>query len=257
MRIPMTDGVEIEARDEGAGPPLVFCNSLGTELRLWGAVLPHLSDRRIIRFDKRGHGASDVPAPPYSMGRLVSDAEAVLDHLGVTACTFVGLSIGGMIAQGLAVKRPDLVARMVLSNTAARIGDDRLWDMRIETALRDGMAPLVDGVMQRWFGRDFLASDGLAEQRARFLATPPEGYAGCSAAIKGTDFYGATSGLRLPVLAIAGSEDGATPPDLVRETADLIPGSRFALMRRVGHLPCIEAPEAYAALLRGFMEDTV
>ncbi len=250
------DGTRLHVLDDGDpdGRPVAFANSLGTDTRLWNAVLPLLPPGlRLIRYDKRGHGRSDVPPPPYAMGTLVSDAEAVLDALGVTGCAFVGLSIGGMIAQGLAVKRPDLVARMVLSNTAARIGTDALWDARIATVLRDGMEPLADGVMERWFGRDFRATPGLALWRERFCATPPEGYAGCSAAIRGTDLFTPTSGLRLPTLAIAGSEDGATPPDLVRETADLIPGSRFELIARAGHLPPVEAPEAYARLLAGFV----
>lgn len=250
------DGTRLHVQDEGDphGAPIVFANSLGTDTRLWDAILPLLpAGLRVIRYDKRGHGRSDVPAPPYSMGTLVSDAETVLDHLGVTACTFVGLSIGGMIAQALAVKRPDLIARLVLSNTAAKIGTDALWDMRIETVLRDGMEPLADGVMERWFARDFRAGPDLALWRARFLETPPEGYAGCSAAIKGTDLYTPTSGLRLPTLAIAGSEDGATLPDLVRETADLIPGARFEIISRAGHLPPVETPADYARLLRSFL----
>lgn len=255
MFIEAKDGIRLHVRDEGEGPVLVFANSLGTDMRLWDEVLPLLPDYRIVRWDKRGHGQSDVPEPPYGMGTLVSDVEAVLDRLGVTGCTLIGLSIGGMIAQGLTIKRPDLVARMVLSNTAAKIGDDRLWDGRIETVLAGGMEPLADGVMARWFGRDFLASPGLPIWRARFCETPAKGYAGCSAAIKGTDFYSTTARLRLPVLAIAGSEDGATPPDLVRETAELIPGSRFALIRRAGHLPCVERPDEYAEILRGFLSD--
>ncbi|MEM8822411.1 MAG: 3-oxoadipate enol-lactonase [Pseudomonadota bacterium] len=256
MFVTAQDGTRLHIRDTGQGPVLFFANSLGTDMRLWDDVLPLLPGYRIITYDKRGHGASDVPEPPYTMGTLISDAATILDHLAVEGCTFIGLSIGGMIGQGLAVKRPDLVARLVLSNTAAKIGDDKLWDMRIETVMRDGMEPLADGVMQRWFGRDFRASPGHALWRARFCETPAKGYAGCSAAIKGTDFYTPTSGLRLPTLAIAGSEDGATPPDLVRETADLIPGSRFALIRRAGHLPCVENPAEYGRILRDFLEDT-
>ncbi len=252
----MKDGTRLHVREDGdpSGPAVVFANSLGTDTRLWDAVIPLLPPHyRFIRYDKRGHGKSDVPKPPYGMGTLVSDAETILDQLEVTACTFVGLSIGGMIAQGLAVKRPDLIARMVLSNTAAKIGADTLWDDRIATVLANGMEPLADGVMQRWFGRDFLASDALPLWRARFCETPPDGYAGCSAAIKGTDFYATTATLRLPTLVIAGSEDGATPPDLVRETAQLIPGSRFEIIARAGHLPPVEDPIAYADLLAPFL----
>ncbi len=249
------DGTRLHIRIDGPedAPTVAFANSLGTDMRLWDDVLSLLEGYRFVRFDKRGHGRSDVPKPPYSMGTLVADAEAVLDHLGITGCTFVGLSIGGMIAQGLAVKRPDLVARLVLSNTAAKIGDATLWDTRIDAVLRDGMEPIADAVMERWFGRDFRATPGLALWRARFCETPPDGYAGCCAAIRGTDFYTPTSGLRLPTLAIAGSEDGATPPDLVRETAGLIPGARFEIIRRAGHLPCVENPAEYAALLRSFL----
>ena len=247
--------LHMEATGPEDGPALVFANSLGTDLRLWDGVLPHLpKGLRVVRWDKRGHGRSEVPPAPYALGTLVSDAEAVMEAAGVRDAVFCGLSIGGMIAQGIAVKRPDLVSAMVLSNTAAKIGAPELWDARIATVTAEGMEPLADGVMERWFGRDFLAGPELATWRARFCETPPEGYAGCCAAIRGTDLMTPTSGLRLPTLAIAGSEDGATPPDLVRETADLIPGAAFALIRRAGHLPCVEAPEEYAGLLTGFLK---
>nr|WP_245624108.1 3-oxoadipate enol-lactonase [Jannaschia donghaensis] len=252
----MKDGCRLHVSDEGPrdGPVVVFANSLGTDMRLWDAILPLLpTGLRVVRYDKRGHGQSDVPDGPYSMGTLVSDAEAVMDHLDVAGVTFVGLSVGGMIAQGLAVKRPDLIARMVLSNTAAKIGTPAFWDDRIATVRARGMAAIADGVMERWFGRDFRATPKLAIWRARFCDVSPEGYAGCCAAISGTDFYTSTSGLRLPTLAIAGPEDASTPPDLVRETADLIPGSKFALIRRAGHIPCVENPAEYARILTEFL----
>ena len=144
----------------------------------------------------------------------------------------------------------------MLSNTAAKIGHPKLWQDRITTVQAQGMEPLADGILQRWFGRDFLGSPDLPEYRAMLVATPPDGYAGICAAINGTDFYRPTSGLRLPTLGIAGSEDGATPPDLVRETVDLIPGSQFRLMRRAGHLPCVEQPEVYATHLNDFLKAT-
>lgn len=255
------DGVAIAYRVDGVttpdAPTVIFSNSLGTTLHLWDAVLPHLPEGlRIIRYDTRGHGSSDVPDAPYSMGALIADAEAVCDACDAKDTLFVGLSVGGMIAQGLAVKRPDLIRAMVLSNTAAKIGNAKLWQDRIDTVTAKGMGPLADGIMARWFSDAFLKSSELPKWRDMLLATPPQGYAGVCAAIAGTDFYTPTSGLRIPTLGIAGSEDGATPPDLVRETVDLIPGSQFALMRRAGHLPCVEAPEGYATLLRDFMTAT-
>ncbi len=239
------------------GAPLVFSNSLGTDLRLWDAILPLLPEGlRIIRYDKRGHGLSSLPPAPYSMPDLVDDVEALLDMLNVCDCLFVGLSIGGMIAQGLAARRPDLIRAMVLSNTGAKIGTPDIWDARIAAVKTDGIAALADGVMQRWFSRAFQATPELAIWRNMLTRQPAAGYSGCGSAISGTDLVLTTSRLRLPVLGIAGDEDGSTPPDLVRETVDLVPGSRFELIRGAGHLPCVEKPQAYAAVVNDFLRAT-
>jgi 3-oxoadipate enol-lactonase len=242
----------VEGPDDGA--PVVFANSLGTDMRLWDPIVPLLPEGlRLIRFDKRGHGLSTCPPAPYSMGALVSDTEKLLDMLGVTNCVFVGLSIGGLIAQGLAVKRLDLVRAMVLSNTGAKIGNTDLWGDRIASVEKGGIECLADATMQRWFSKAFLASPELELWRNMLTRQEDAGYIGCSAAISGTDFYTTTASLRLPTLGIAGSEDGATPPDLVRETVDLVPGSQFHLIRKAGHLPCVERPEEYARVLSDFL----
>tara|TARA_R110000850_G_scaffold34083_5_gene92437 strand:- start:836 stop:1624 length:789 start_codon:yes stop_codon:yes gene_type:complete len=259
MQIFDTGDVRIHYRVDGPadGTPVVFANSLGTDLRLWDPILPLLPEGlRIIRWDKRGHGLSSIPSGPYKMGALVSDCERLLDHLKVRDCVFVGLSIGGMIAQGLAVKRLDLIRAVVLSNTAAKIGNPALWDERIAAVHAHGVASLADAVMERWFSAQFRAKPELELWRNMLVQQADDGYAGCSAAISGTDFYTPTSGLRLPCLGIAGTEDGSTPPDLVRETTDLIPGSKFHLIRRAGHLPCVEQPEEYAQVLTQFLKDT-
>jgi 3-oxoadipate enol-lactonase len=239
------------------GVPVVFSNSLGTDLRLWDAILPLLPQGlKFIRYDKRGHGLSSLPPAPYSMDDLVRDAEGLLDLLGVRDCMFVGLSIGGMIAQGLAAKRLDLVRAMVLSNTGAKIGTPDMWATRISEVDSNGIEPLADSVMQRWFSDAFLDAPELEIWRNMLIRQPAMGYSGCSSAISGTDFYASTGGLRLPTLGIAGDEDGSTPPDLVRETVDLVPGSKFQLIRKAGHLPCVEQPAAYAAILTDFLRET-
>ncbi|MEQ9694691.1 3-oxoadipate enol-lactonase [Shimia sp. SDUM112013] len=239
------------------GAPVLFINSLGTDLRLWDKVVTRLpAGLCLIRYDKRGHGLSSCPEAPYSMGALVRDAERLLEHLKVKDAIVVGLSIGGMIAQGLAVKRLDLVRAMVLSNTAAKIGQPAMWLDRIAAVKQGGIEALADATMERWFSRDFRATPEVDLWRNMMVRQPATGYAGCCAAIAGTDFYTPTSGLRLPTLGIAGSEDGSTPPDLVRETVDLIPGSQFALIRRAGHLPCVEKPDEFTALLTGFLRAT-
>lgn len=256
MQIAELDGIKVNYRTDGNpdGPPVVFANSLGTDLRLWDKVIPLLPEGlHYIRYDKRGHGLSDCPPAPYKMGTLVRDVEQLMDHLKITGAVFVGLSIGGMIAQGLAAKRLDLVRAMVLSNTGAKIGTRELWQDRIDGVRAGGIESLADAVMERWFSRAFRDTPELAAWRNMLTRTPAEGYIGCSAAIQGTDFIASTSGLRLPTLGIAGSEDGATPPDLVRETVDLVPGSSFHLIRGAGHLPCVENPEEYARVLTDFL----
>ncbi|MGR3320813.1 MAG: 3-oxoadipate enol-lactonase [Pseudooceanicola sp.] len=259
MKIAKLDDIKLHYADEGDpnGAPIIFANSLGTDFRLWDKIIPQLpAGLRIIRYDKRGHGLSEETRAPYKMGTLVSDAEKLLDHLGVKDALFVGLSIGGMIAQGLAVKRPDLVRAVVISNSGAKIGTTEMWQDRIDAVRAGGIAALADAIMERWFAKPFHATDEFEAWRNMLLRTPVEGYVGCSAAIAGTDFYTPTSGLRIPALGIAGSEDGSTPPDLVRETIDLVPGSQFALIRGAGHLPCVEKPEEYARILNEFIAGT-
>jgi len=241
------------------GRPVVFANSLGTDLRLWDKVLARLpAGLRVIRFDKRGHGLSTAPAAPYSMGALVHDAERLIEAQGLSRVTFVGLSIGGMIAQGLAAKRPDLVRAVVLSNTGAKIGTREMWAERIEAVREGGIEALADAVMQRWFSKRFRAEETaeLEGWRNMLTRTPTEGYMGCSSAIAGSDFLTTTAGLTIPALGIAGDEDGSTPPDLVAETVGLIAGSRFALIRGAGHLPCVEQPDEFARLLSEFLTET-
>ncbi|MEM6371742.1 MAG: 3-oxoadipate enol-lactonase [Pseudomonadota bacterium] len=239
------------------GVPVVFANSLGTDMRLWDPILPLLPQGlRILRYDKRGHGLSSCPAGPYTMGALVGDAERLMDHLGFREAFFVGLSIGGLIAQVLAVKRLDLMRAMVLSNTGAKIGTRAMWDERVAAVEADGIAALADATMERWFSAAFRATPDLELWRNMLIRQPGAGYAGCSAAIAGCDLYTTTATLRLPTLGIAGSEDGATPPDLMRETTGLVPGSQFHLIRGAGHLPCVERPEEYARVITDFMRAT-
>lgn len=235
------------------GPPVVLIHALGTDLTLWDGLVAALPRHRILRFDLRGHGASDVPPAPYSMGALIRDAERLMDHFAVKEAVVLGLSIGGMIAQGLAVKRLDLVRGLILSNTAARIGTAAQWQARITAAREGGLPALAEGTMERWFGRQWRINPAMPAIRARLESTPVEGWCGCAAAIAGTDFYETTATLRLPLLAIAGANDGSTPPDLVRETAGLVPGHQFRLIRGAGHLPMTEQPETYAQAVAEFL----
>lgn len=255
MPLIFTPECRLNARIDGpeGAPALVLLHALGTDGGIWDGVVARMPHHRILRPDMRGHGASDVPPAPYAMGRLIGDVERLMDHFALTEAVVVGLSIGGLIAQGLAVKRLDLVRGLVLSNTAARLGRPEHWHDRIAALRAGGMAALHDATMERWLGRRWRDSPALPDLSGRFLRTPGEGWAGCAAAIAGTDFYETTATLRLPTLAIAGANDGVAPPDLVRETAELVAGHRFHLMRGAGHLPCVEQPAAYAEVLAGFL----
>ncbi|MFT3691003.1 3-oxoadipate enol-lactonase [Paenirhodobacter sp.] len=249
----------LHIRDDGPrdGRPVVFANSLGTDLRVWDALLPMLPPGlRIVRFDKRGHGLSDAPPAPYRLDTLVDDAEALCETLGLTGVTFVGLSIGGLIGQGLAAKRPDLLRALVLMDTAAQIGSAEMWQARIDTIRAQGIAALQGPIMERWFTAPFRDTNPEFALWCNMLTrTTVEGYIGCCAAIAAADLTESTRALRLPVLALAGDEDGSTPPDLVRATAALC-GAEFHLIPDAGHIPCVEQPAATAARLTAFLERT-
>ena len=154
MQIAELDDIRLHYRIDGDpnGAPVVFSNSLGTDMRVWDKLIARLPETgwKYIRYDMRGHGLSDCPKPPYAMGILVRDIEQLMDHIGVQDAVFVGLSIGGMIGQGLAAKRLDLLRAIVLSNTGARIGTRDMWADRVETVERGGIEALADGIMARW-----------------------------------------------------------------------------------------------------------
>ena len=202
--------------------PVVFIHALGTNLSIWDAVLARLPPLRILRYDLRGHGKSDVPRPPYAMGMLVRDAERIMDHFKMKDAVVLGLSAGGMVAQGLAVKRLDLVRGLVLSNTAPRISTPEIWADRIDLVRREGLAALADGSMERMLGRNWRDSPAMPALRAMLLATDPDGWMGVASAVAGTDFYATTATLTLPTLAIAGSLDAIRVKSRKPEAENLI-----------------------------------
>lgn len=235
-------------------PAVVFANSLGTDLRLWDQVLPLLpQDLRYIRFDKRGHGLSDLGGGARIEDHA-GDAIALIEEVARGPVVFVGLSIGGLIGQSVTAQRPDLIRALVLSNTAAKLGTAESWQARIEAVRGHGLAHIADAVMERWFAPAFRATPALAPWRNMLIRTPAEGYISACRALADADQTEATRALRLPTLVIAGAADGASPPEVVKATADLIPGAAYHCLPGAGHLPCVEAPEAYAALLSPFLK---
>jgi len=239
------------------GQAIVFSNSLGTDFRIWDGVVSLLpANLRMIRYDKRGHGLSEATSGPYAMKTLAEDLAALLDHLGAKSVVVAGLSVGGMIALGLAALRPDLVSALVLMDTAHRIGTVEGWNNRIDTVRQKSIVAIADGVLGGWFTQAY--RDGVADfagYRAMLLRNDVEGYAAVCAALRDADLTESTRALKVPTLCIAGEHDATTSPAIMRTTADLIDGARLEVVRDAGHIPCVERPKEVAGLIGGFIRD--
>jgi len=258
MAFARLNGAVMHYEDAGPrdGQAIVFSNSLGTDFRIWHDVLRHLpANLRVIRYDTRGHGLSEATPGPYAMKALAEDLAALLDHLGAKNVVVVGLSVGGMIALGLAALRPDLVSALVLMDTAHRIGTVEGWNNRIDTVRQKGMAAISDGVLSGWFTQAY--RDGIADfqgYRAMLLRNDIEGYAGVCAALRDADLTESTRALKVPTLCVAGEHDATTTPAIMRGTADLIDGARLEVVRDAGHIPCVERPKEVAVLITEFLK---
>ena len=239
-------------------PVLVFANSLGSDLRIWDGVVAHLAgDFRIIRYDNRGHGLSDVPPPPYSLDDFVLDLAGLLDALEIKEAAVCGLSIGGVIAQGFAIHYPDRVRALLLCDTAMRIGSIASWEERIATVKESGLSKLAGPSMERWFTEAFRKHRSVEMQgyANMLLRIPADGYLGACYALRDADLAQATPKINQPTLVLCGDQDIATPPDLGRELAQAIPGARFSLIKEAAHLICIEQPEAMARQMTRFFRE--
>jgi 3-oxoadipate enol-lactonase len=258
MQTVISGGIALHVRDEGPkdGRVVMFANSLGTDLRVWDALLARLpAGLRLVRFDKRGHGLSDCPDAPYAMETLIADAETVAEALDLQDITFVGLSIGGLIGQSLAAKRPDLVRALVIMDSAARIGTEEMWRERISALRSGGIDSMVDAILKRWFAPRFRNDPrAVTPWRNMLTRTPLEGYIGCCHAIAETDLTEQTRSLSLPVMALVGEADGSTTPEIVRATADLC-GAPCNVIQDAAHIPCVEKPAEVAALLAAFLKE--
>ncbi|WP_342075337.1 3-oxoadipate enol-lactonase [Yoonia sp. SS1-5] len=245
-------------REDGdpAGMPLVFANSLGTDLRLWDPLLPHLAAGcRIIRYDLPGHGLSSGPDGPYAMEGLAQDAADLIEHLGISNPIFVGCSIGGMIGQALAATRPDLIDGLVLCNTAARMGNAAMWQDRIAQVNAASLDTIADAIMERWFSPAFRATQDVVLWRTMMARTSAAGYVGCCHALADADFTQSNPKLDMPVCAVSGELDLACPPDHVRATAASVKAASYHQIADIGHLPSIEAPATLGRLISDFIDE--
>jgi 3-oxoadipate enol-lactonase len=254
MKFVRANGLVVHFSDQGRRdrPPLVFINALGCDLRIWTAVAEILAPEfRIITYDKRGHGLSESGPDRSEMADYAGDLAALLEILGVRRPTIVGLSIGGVIAQEFYRLYPDRVAALALCDTAAKIGTDETWDRRIAEVERGGVDAIADSVLKGWFTPEFRAqrSAEFAGVRAMLTRTPKQGYLAACGALKRADLRSPAARIEAPTLCLVGDQDGSTPVALVKETAALIPGSRFEVIKGAGHLTNVEQPQAVADLI--------
>ncbi len=241
---------------EGA-PWLVFSNSLLTSLAMWDAQVAALrGSYRILRYDQRGHGGTDVPPASASIEQLAADAVVLLEHFGVERATFVGISMGAATTLCLAGRRNGRVARAVVADGQAKAPPSAraAWDERIALARSDGMAALAEATVRRWFRPTFVAAGPpvLASVRSMIAATPPDGFVACARALQCYDLSDVLPRIAIPVLLLAGADDGAVPAAM-RDMQPRIPGAQFREVAEAGHLPNLEQPEAFLTAITEFM----
>lgn len=254
----LNDGLTLHYRVDGRtdGAPLLFSNSLGTDLGMWDAQVAELSDTfRIVRYDTRGHGASGLPSGPTTLDRLGQDLLALLDHLEIEATHVCGISLGGLTAQWLAIHHPTRVKRLILSNTAARIGSPEIWNARIDAVTSAGMEAVVEAALKRFFSPAFHGRHPEVVQQfgAILRATDSTGYTACCAAVRDADLRPLVAGIRAPTRVIGSSLDESTPPAQAEALHAAIPGSELLLLEGVAHLTNIEQPATFSNLLRNFL----
>ncbi len=245
------------------GPPeapvVLLGSSLGATTALWDDLAADLArDYRVVRFDTRGHGESPVPQGPYSMADLAGDVTALADQLGVEKFAYVGISLGGAVGQVLALTAPERLTSLVLCCTAPAFGDPGTWNERAEKVRRDGLADLVAPTTQRWFTDEFQEThaDDVARVMDDFLATSPEGYAGCCEALAGYDVTDQLGDIRTPTRVIAGAADPGTPPAVGRALADAVPGADLVVIDDAAHIANVARPAEFNAAVRAHLTAT-
>lgn len=235
-------------------PVLVLCHSLGCDSGMWDPQMPDLLEHfRVLRYDTRGHGASDVPPGEYSIDMLGHDALELCATLGVTKFAFCGLSMGGAVGQWLALNAPGKISALVLANTSPQFGTRETWDARLQEVRQRGMPAVADAVMERFLSPGNRTSAMGQSVRAVLLATDPAGYAGCCVALRDVNFKDSLRHIRVPTLVIGSDQDPSTRWEgngdiLARE----IPGAKTVVLRGA-HLSNLEQPRTFTSALLNFL----
>lgn len=236
-------------------PVLVLSNSLGTTLDMWLPQMAALTEHfRVLRYDTRGHGQSDVTSGPYTIAQLGGDVVALLDHLNIPRAHFCGLSMGGMTGMWLGIHAPDRIARLVLCNTSAAIGVPEMWNARIAQVRQGGMSSVITAVLERWFTADFLLNAPAQVERVKAMLehASVEGYAANCAAVRDMDQRADLGRIAAPTLVIGGKHDKSTPPEHGELIAKSIPGARYVELN-AAHLSNWEAAQAFTQQVQNFL----
>ena len=244
------DGVTLRADVSGpqGAPPVLLLHSLGCDHIMWHPQARALaSSFRVVAPDARGHGRSGAPGGDYTLDRLGRDALVVLDAAGIGQAHVCGLSMGGLVAQWLAIHAPARIGRLVLANTASRIGSQALWQQRLAAVREGGMAAIADAVLGRFFQPGF-DPDIVARFRDRLITTGVAGYAGCCAALRDGDLTARLGAIASPTLVITGYADTSTPPAQGQALADAIPRARLVSLA-AAHLSSVEQANMFTEAL--------
>jgi 3-oxoadipate enol-lactonase len=239
-------------------PVVMLSHSLGSSSIMWDPQLPALeANYRVLRFDTRGHGGSDAPDGAYTLDMLGEDALALLDELDIDDVHWVGLSMGGMIGQNLALRAPNRLISLTLCDTTSQMPPEAqaAWAERIGIAGSQGMGALAASTMERWFTSPFLAQNppAVATIRKQFEATPAAGFVGCCHAIRELDYIDRLPEIDMPTMIIVGAEDPSTPVAASQAMQDRIQGSRMSVIRSASHLSNVEQPEEFTGALTHFL----
>jgi 3-oxoadipate enol-lactonase len=253
------NGIAINYQIDGAegAPWLVLSNSLATNLSMWDDQAVELKKSfRVLRYDQRGHGATDAPAGRYTFDLLIADVIALFDALSIRRAHFGGLSMGGATALGLALRHADRIDRAIIcdSGCASTPASSQQWEERIAAARQGGMAALVDSTMARWFPPEIIKANPpyLDKVREMIRTTPVEGFIGCAAALADHDFRSAIATVTRPLLFIVGEKDGPQPAAM-RDMQQKVPGSRYVELPGAGHISNMDRPALFTKAIAEFL----
>jgi 3-oxoadipate enol-lactonase len=253
------NGIAINCRIDGAeaAPCLIFSNSLATNLAMWDDQAQALARGfRVLRYDQRGHGATQATPGRYTFELLIADTVALMDAVGISRANFAGLSMGGATALGLAQKHPERLDRVIVCDSSCQSTPTtaQQWEERIAVAEKQGMEALVEPTIARWFPPEIIKDNPpyLDQVRAMVRTTPVEGFIGCAAALADHNFAAAASSVTRPVLFIAGEKDGVTPAAM-RKMHEALPGSRYVELPGAGHISNLDRPQAFTRAVEDFL----